>query len=122
MRSVLLAFAVVVFHQASTSAAQSPTATIRVQVHASQKPVENAEVIVAGATHRTDASGAAMITTPAGKVEVTVVKSGFAPVTATVQVAAGTVQEVVVNLQAQPTVEETGTVVASTRPGKPCDN
>jgi outer membrane receptor for ferrienterochelin and colicins len=118
MRSVLLAFAVVVFHQASTSAAQSPTATIRVQVHASQKPVENAEVVVAGATRRTDASGAAMITTPAGRVEVTVVKSGFAPVTATVQVAAGSVQEIVVDLQAQPTVEETVTVVASTRTDK----
>jgi outer membrane receptor for ferrienterochelin and colicins len=118
MCSVLLAFAVVVFHQASTSAAQSPTATIRVQVHALQKPVENAEVVVAGTTHRTDASGAATITTPAGRIEVTVVKAGFAPVTATVQVAAGSVQEVVVDLQPQPTVEETVTVVASTRTDK----
>ena len=73
---------------------------------------------MAGATHRTDASGTTTVTTAPGTVEVTVVKAGFAPATASVQVAAGAVQEVVVELQPQPTVEETVTVVASTRTDK----
>ena len=45
-------------------------------------------------------------------------KPGFAPTTASVQVAAGATQEVVVELQPQPAVEETVTVVASTRTDK----
>jgi outer membrane receptor for ferrienterochelin and colicins len=118
MRSLCLATAIAVFAQASPVGAQSPTATVRVQVRASEKPVENAEVVVAGTTHRTDASGAAIVTTVPGAAEVTVVKAGFAPATASVQVAAGAVQEVVVDLQPRPTVEEMVTVVASTRTDK----
>ena len=53
-----------------------------------------------------------------GTVEITVVKPGFAPATASVQVAAGATQDVVVELQPQPTLEETVTVVASTRTDK----
>jgi iron complex outermembrane receptor protein len=83
-----------------------------------KKPVEDAEVVVAGATYRTDAAGATTITTAAGTVEITVLKSGFASTTASVQVAGGATQDVVVELQAQPTVEETVTVVASTRTDK----
>ena len=45
-------------------------------------------------------------------------KSGFVPATATVKVAAGAVQDVVVELQAETTFEETLTVVASTRTEK----
>ena len=118
MRSVSLATAIVVLFQAAPIAAQGPTATIRVQVRASEKPVENAEVVVAGTTHRTDAFGTTTVTTLPGAVELTVVKAGFSPATASVQVAAGAVREVVVELQPQPTVEETVTVVASTRTDK----
>lgn len=118
MRSLLLAISVLVLSQALTIAAQAPTATIRVQVRASDEPVEDAEVVVAGTTLRTDASGTATVTTAPGTVEVTVVKVGFVPATASVQVAVGAVQEVVVELQPQPTVEETVTVVASTRTDK----
>ena len=75
-------------------------------------------MVVAGATYRTDASGTTTVATAPGTVEVTVVKAGFAPATASVQVAAGAVQEVVVELQPQPTLEETVTVVASTRTDK----
>lgn len=99
MRSLLLAISVFVFFEASTIAAQNPAATIRVQVRASEKPVEDAEVVVAGATHHTDAAGATTVTTPPGMVEVTVVKAGFTPATASVQVAAGAVQDVLVKLQ-----------------------
>src|SRR5690242_1030965 len=109
---------VAVFLQSSPIAAQDPPAAIRVQVRASEKPVPDAQVIVAGTTYRTDATGTTTIVASAGLVDITVVKAGFAPATASVQVAAGAVQEVLVALQPQPAVEETVTVVASTRTDK----
>jgi outer membrane receptor for ferrienterochelin and colicins len=99
-------------------AAQSQTGTVLVQVRAAQKPIEDAEVIVAGASHRTDASGTTTVVTAAGNVEITVVKPGFVPVTTFVQMAAGAAQEVIVELQQEPTLEESVTVVASTRTDK----
>src|SRR6185503_7063758 len=81
MRSLLVAISLVVFSQASAVAAQNPSATIRVQVRVSEKPVEGAEVIVAGVTYRTDTSGATTVTTAPGTVEVTVVNAGFAAAT-----------------------------------------
>ena len=117
MRSLVLV-SVLVCCWAATIAAQNQTATVRVQVRAAGKPVEGAEVLVGGTTQRTDAAGTATIVTVPGSVEVTVLKSGFAPTTASVEVAAGTTQEVVVELQPEPTLEETVTVVASTRTDK----
>jgi len=118
MRSLLLAMSILVFFQASMIAAQKQTGTIRVQVRAAEKPIENAEVVVAGTTYRTDATGTTTVAAAPGTVELTVVKTGFAPATASVQVVAAGVQEVFVELQPQPTVEETVTVVASTRTDK----
>jgi iron complex outermembrane receptor protein len=118
MRSLLLATSVLVLFQAAMIATQNQMGTIRVQVRAAEKPVENAEVIVAGTTYRTRATGTTTITAVPGTVELTVLKTGFAPATASVQVAAGGVREVFVELQVQPTVEETVTVVASTRTDK----
>src|SRR4029450_13990955 len=46
------------------------------------------------------------------------VKPGFAPVTTSVQLGAGATQEVIVDLQQQPSLEESVTVVASTRTDK----
>ena len=103
---------------ASTIAAQNQTATLRVQVRAREKPVEDAEVVVAGTTHRTDAAGTTTVSPPPAPSKSRSLKPGFAPTTASVQVAAGATQDVVVELQAQPTVEETVTVVASTRTDK----
>ena len=117
MRSLLFAMSVLVCCQFSI-AAQSQTGTVRVQVRAAQKPVEDAEVIVAGASHRTDASGSTTTVTGAGNIEITVVKPGFAPVTTSVQLRVGATQEVIVELQQQPTLEESVTVVASTRTDK----
>jgi outer membrane receptor for ferrienterochelin and colicins len=118
MRSLVSAITVLVCCLPATIEAQNQTSTIRVQVRASEKPVEDAEVVVASATHRTDAAGTATIITVPGTVNITVIKSGFALTTASVHVAAGAAQDVVVELQAQPTVEETVTVVASTRTNK----
>jgi outer membrane receptor for ferrienterochelin and colicins len=118
MRSLVLTITVLVCCLPASIEAQSQTATVRVQVRASEKPIEDAEVVVASATHRTDAAGTVTIITVPGTVNITVLKSGFAPTTASVQVAAGATQDVVVELQPQPTVEETVTVVASTRTDK----
>ncbi len=121
MRSLILmtsALVVLVCYPTATIGAQTQTATVRIQVRASEKPVEDAEVVVAGTTHRTGADGTTTIVSVPGTVDITVLKPGFAPTTASVQVAAGATQEVVVELQAQPTVEETVTVVASTRTDK----
>lgn len=63
------------------------------------KPVEAAEVLVAGATHQTNASGVVVITGAAGDVELTVVKSGYVPASAKVHVSAGAQQNVDVDLQ-----------------------
>ena len=98
--------------------AQSQTATIRIQVRSAQGPIEDAEVVVAGTSHRTDASGTATVVTVAGKVDVTVVKPGFVSAITTVQAGAGATQEVMVELQQQPNIEESITVVASTRTDK----
>ena len=117
MRSLLLAMWVLVSFQTAL-VAQNQTGTVRVQVRAAQKPVEDAEVIVAGTTHRTDTAGAATIMNISGTVELTVIKAGFAPATASVHVAPGATQEIIVELQPQPTVEETVTVIASTRTDK----
>ncbi len=117
MRSLLFAMGVLVCCQFSI-AAQSQTGTVRVHVRAAQRPIEDAEVIVAGVSQRTDASGTTTVVTAAGSVDITVVKPGFAPVTTSVQVGAGATQEVVVELQPQPNLEEHVTVVASTRTDK----
>ena len=99
-------------------AAQPQVGSARVQVRAADQPVDKAEVVVGGHTTLTDASGVAIVSASAGSVEITVVKEGYAPITATVQITAGAQQEVVVDLEVQPTVEETVTVVASTRTDK----
>jgi len=118
MRSLMLTICVLICYPAATIGAQTQTATVRIQVRALEKPVEDAEVVVAGTTHRTGADGNTTIVTVPGIVDITVLKPGFAPATASVQLAPGATQDVVVELQAQPTVEETVTVVASTRTDK----
>ena len=117
MRSLLFAVGALVLCQFSI-AAQSQTGTVRVQVRAAQKPVEDAEVVVAGSSRHTDASGTTTVVTGAGNVDITVVKRGFVPVTTSVQVGAGATQEVIVELQQQPSLEQSVTVVASTRTDK----
>jgi len=118
MRSLFLVMSVLVSLHVSMVAAQNQTGTIRIQVRAAEKPVENAEVVVARTTYRTDATGTTTVTAVPGMVELTVVKAGFAPATASVRVVAGGAQQVLVELEPQPTVEETVTVVASTRTDK----
>ena len=118
MRLLVLVMSVLVCCRAATITAQNQTATVRVHVRAVDKPLEGAEVVVAGMTYRTDATGTTTIVTITGSIDITVLKPGFATTTASVQMAAGATQEVVVELQPQPSLEETVTVVASTRTDK----
>ena len=118
MRQHFFIIGLVMLLLSATLVARSQSGTIRVQVHDAGSPVEQAEVLVAGVAHQTDASGVVMITLAAGEAQLTIVKAGYVPATATVQVSAGNQQNVDVGLQPQPTVEETVTVVATTRTDK----
>jgi outer membrane receptor for ferrienterochelin and colicins len=118
MRLLVLVMSILVCCRAATITAQNQTATVRVHVNAAGKPVEGVEVVVAGTTYRTDSTGTTTIVTVPGSVDITVLKSGFVPTTASVQVPAGATQDVVVEMQPQPSLEETVTVVASTRTDK----
>ena len=111
MRLLVLVLSILVCCRAATITAQNQTATVRVHVNAAGKPVEGIEVVVAGTTYRTDSTGTTTIVTVPGSVDITVLKPGFAPATATVQVAAGATQDVVVEVQPQPSLKETVTVV-----------
>ena len=87
--------------------------TITCTVTADGAPVAGAEVVVAGKTYQTDRRGEARIETSPGSIEITVVKDGFAPVTATLTVAAGQEQPVAITLERLPSVQETITVSAT---------
>jgi iron complex outermembrane receptor protein len=118
MRQQLVTIGIAVCLQTATLGTQSQWGTIRVQVRAGDKPVEHAEVLVGGVAHQTDASGVAAITLVTGQAELTIVKAGYVPASAKVLVSAGAQQIVEVDLQPEPTVEETVTVVATTRTDK----
>jgi iron complex outermembrane receptor protein len=118
MRQSVIVVGIIVCLQSVSLVAQSQPSELRVQVLAEGKPVEKAEVFVAGATHQTDVTGTVQIQVPAGAVELTVVKSGYVATTAKVTVTAGAQQQVTVDLQPEPTLEETVTVVATTRTNK----
>jgi outer membrane receptor for ferrienterochelin and colicins len=109
---------VLVWLQAATLLGQSQSSTIRVHVRTAEKPVENAEVLVAGVAYQTDASGSIAITVVPGDVQLTVVKPGYVAANAKLHVTAGAQQDVTVDLQPEPTIEETITVVATTRTDK----
>jgi hypothetical protein len=78
MRSLIVVIGLV-FCEASTITAQEQTGTVRIQVRAAERPVEGAKVVVAGTTHRTDESGTVTLTATLRTVEVSIVKTGFAP-------------------------------------------
>jgi iron complex outermembrane receptor protein len=99
-----LVVGLIVCLQAISLGAQGQPGTVRVQVRAEDRPVENAQVFVAGVAHQTDASGTARLQVAAGEVELTVTS--------------GAEQNVTVDLQPEPTLEEAVTVVATTRTNK----
>src|SRR5688572_5181976 len=113
-----LVVGVIVCLQAISLGAQGQPGTVRVQVRAEDRPVENAQVFVAGVAHQTDASGTARLQVAAGEVELAVSKSGYVTATVKMTVTSGAEQNVTVDLQPEPTLEEAVTVVATTRTNK----
>ncbi|MGH9349428.1 MAG: TonB-dependent receptor [Vicinamibacterales bacterium] len=97
--------------QAATAFAQ--TSSIRVEVRAGGAPVEQADVVVNGVGHKTDATGIVRVPVPAGTSEVVVVRDGFVPARALVQVRARHEQHVIVDLVPAPAIEEAITVSAT---------
>ena len=92
--------------------AQAP-ANVHVEVRFDSAPVAEATVVVNGVTHVTGADGTVSLSVSSGTIEITVVKEGFAPVTTSVSLRAGQSQQVLVDLQPQPSVEEHITVSAT---------
>ena len=86
---------------------------LQVEVRFNGAPVSEATVVINGDSHRTAANGAVSASVAPGSVEITVVKEGFAPATTTITLQAGQTQQVLVDLQEAPTVEEQVTVSAT---------
>jgi iron complex outermembrane receptor protein len=89
------------------------TATLRIEVRGDEGPVREADVVVNGVTHKTDSEGIALFTVSPGHVEIVVVKSGFAPASASVDVAANRDQPIAIELNRTASVEEHVTVSAT---------
>ena len=88
-------------------------ATLEIAVTGNGGPVARAQVVAAGRTVETGPDGRATIQVPAGDVEVTVIKAGFAPVTLSVTASVDAPRIVPVRLEAQEAIEEHVTVSAT---------
>ena len=102
-------------------AAQAGTATIRVEVTESGRPVAGATVSATGGQPATtDASGVATLTAPAGEVTLVATKDGYQPAKGRVEVAAGSSHTV--RLVLEPPITNDGTIVTSTRTNRRVDD
>src|ERR1700694_5626709 len=73
-------------------------ASVRIEVRSEAGPVAGADVIVNSTTHQTDAKGIVVVNVPPGPTEIVVVKDGFAPASASVQISPNEQQPVVIDL------------------------
>jgi len=97
----------------SIGVAAAQPVTLRIEVRSPDGPVRGAEVVVNGLTHTTDAQGETAFTVPPGRIDIVVVKSGFAPASASVDVVANQQQTIAIALNRDATVEEHITVSAT---------
>ena len=102
----------VAWWQASLGAQAS--ATVRIEIHSDAGPVADADVVVNGATFKTGPDGVVSIPVTPGRVDVTVVKDDFAPLSSSVTVAAGQTQSLVFELEETLELEE-AVIVTATR-------
>ena len=109
MRCCLLVFCIAL----SVATASAQTATVRIEVRSGDGPVRDAQVVVNGTTHSTDAEGVTTFTLPPGHADIVVVKEGFAPASASVELQANQGQPVVIQLNRGSSVEEHVTVSAT---------
>jgi iron complex outermembrane receptor protein len=89
------------------------SASLRIEVQSPDGPVRDADVLVNATTYKTNGQGVAIVSAPAGHVEIVVLKDGFAPASASVDVAADQQQLVTISLVRAPSVEEHVTVSAT---------
>jgi hypothetical protein len=81
----------------NVATAFAQTATISIEVRNDDGPLAAAGVFVNGTAHKTNAQGIALVTVPAGHVDIVVVKDGFAPASASVDLPANQQQPVVIS-------------------------
>jgi iron complex outermembrane receptor protein len=105
--------AVVFFNLMFVGPVSAQETKLTVTVRSDAGPVRDADVVVNGKTHETDSQGVVVITVPPGHVDLVIVKPGFAPASASVDVEANQQQPVVVELTRDVTVEEHVTVSAT---------
>jgi iron complex outermembrane receptor protein len=103
----------VVLFVLNTALVYAQTATVRIEVRSDEGPVRDAEVVVNGTAHRTDAQGVAVVTVPPEHVDIVVVKEGFAPASASVDLQANQQQPVLIALHRGASLEEHVTVSAT---------
>src|SRR5262245_43152394 len=89
------------------------SAILRVEVRSDDGPVRDADVVVNGITQKTDEQGVTLFTVPPGRVEIVVVKNGFAPASASVDLAPNQQQTAAIELNRAAAVEEHVTVSAT---------
>jgi iron complex outermembrane receptor protein len=95
-----------------TFVAQEP-AQLRIEVRSDNGPVADADVVINGLTRKTDAQGTAVFTVPLGRAEIVVVKNGYAPASASVDLTANRQQTIVIDLNRGASIEEHVTVSAT---------
>ena len=86
---------------------------IEVTVTSDTGPVPRAQVIVAGKTVETDGDGRVTVQVLPGPVQISVVKTGFNPMTVAITAVDGAPQTVAVILERQTAIEEHVTVSAT---------
>lgn len=109
MRSMWLV--ILVLLNAASLLAQN--ATLHIDVRSDAGPVRDADVVVNGTTYKTNNQGALVVSISPGHTEVVVVKAGFAPASATVELQPNQRQSVVIDLNRNASVEEHVTVSAT---------
>jgi outer membrane receptor for ferrienterochelin and colicins len=115
---MIAATALLLLTHTISAAPQQQKGTVRVEVRSDGQPVPGAQVTTGGIKHLTAADGVVTFDVAPGQHRITVSKPGFLDTVAEVDAAAGRERIVLVELPAQPVVEEETTVVASTRTGR----
>jgi iron complex outermembrane receptor protein len=86
---------------------------LRIEVRSEDGAVRDAEVVINGVTQKTDERGITMFTLPPGHTEIVVVKIGFAPASASIDLAPNQDQPATIELTRTASVEEHVTVSAT---------
>jgi iron complex outermembrane receptor protein len=113
VRGILLVIATLVCAGLLAAQESRPALRVQIEVQSASAPLAGAAITVNGISTQTDGNGLATLTLPPGTVDVTVSKDGFLPVTASITVDPAQEQQVVIELQPIPTIEEEVTVSAT---------